>query len=134
MKTGHLPPLLVQHNGSGICRISRLEDGGIRELLPEMTYTATGFSNPVRVVFDTILRPTTRETRETIAEHFREAIRRYRQEVHIVDRSIVAPLRFGASRIANALAALHHGRLNAYVGYCLVTLLVVLVLVLGTSG
>lgn len=26
-------------------------DGGLRRLLPEMTYTATGFSNPVRVIF-----------------------------------------------------------------------------------
>ena len=38
-------------------------DGGIRRLLPEMTYTATGFSNPVRVVFDAIQRPKTIEDR-----------------------------------------------------------------------
>jgi hydrogenase-4 component B len=50
-------------------------DGGIRRLLPEMTYTATGFSNPVRVIFDAILRPAAVEdTRETVAEHFRTAI------------------------------------------------------------
>ncbi|MBV8174502.1 MAG: metallophosphoesterase, partial [Verrucomicrobia bacterium] len=29
-------------------------DGGIGRLLPEMTYTATGFSNPVRVIFQAI--------------------------------------------------------------------------------
>ncbi|MGH7670456.1 MAG: proton-conducting transporter membrane subunit, partial [Gemmatimonadaceae bacterium] len=40
-------------------------DGGIRRLLPEMTYTATGFSNPVRVVFQAIFRPTiVEDTRE----------------------------------------------------------------------
>ena len=49
----------------------------LRRLLPEMTYTATGFSNPVRVIFDAVFRPTTVEdTRETVAEHFRTAIRR----------------------------------------------------------
>ena len=36
-------------------------DGGVRRLLPEMTYSATGFSNPVRVIFDAIFRPTTAE-------------------------------------------------------------------------
>jgi hypothetical protein len=47
-------------------------DGGLRRLLPEMVYTATGFSNPVRVVFNAIFRPTTVEdTKETVAKHFR---------------------------------------------------------------
>ena len=36
-------------------------DGGLRHLRPSMTYTATGFSNPVRVVFDAVLRPATVE-------------------------------------------------------------------------
>jgi hydrogenase-4 component B len=35
--------------------------GGIPKLLPEMTYTATGFSNPVRVVFQAIFRPNIEE-------------------------------------------------------------------------
>jgi len=109
-------------------------DGGIRRLLPEMTYTATGFSNPVRVIFDTILRPTTQDTQATVAAHFRAAIRRRREEVHIVDRSVIAPMRSVALRIAYALAAMHHGRLNAYVGYGLLTLVLVLVIALTISG
>ncbi len=109
-------------------------DGGIRRLLPEMTYTATGFSNPVRVVFETVLRPTTREARETVAEHFRAAIRRHREEVHVMDRLVVAPLGGVASKVANALARMHHGRLNAYVAYGLVTLVVALVLALAVPG
>ena len=108
-------------------------DGGIRRLLPEMTYTATGFSNPVRVIFDAILRPTTKDTRETVAEHFRAAIRRCRQEVHIVDRYVVTALRYGALKIANGLATMHHGRLNAYAAYVILTLIVVLLLTLTLS-
>ncbi|MGB8592734.1 MAG: proton-conducting transporter membrane subunit, partial [Candidatus Acidiferrales bacterium] len=51
--------------------------GGIPRLLPEMTYTATGFSNPVRVVFQAIFRPNiVEDTRDTVAVHFRTAIRR----------------------------------------------------------
>jgi hydrogenase-4 component B len=106
-------------------------DGGIRRLLPEMTYTATGFSNPVRVIFDAILRPTAIEDRrETVAAHFRTAIHRRRQAVHIVDRWFIAPLTLAALQIGKGLARLHDGRINAYVAYGLITLVVVLVIAL----
>ncbi len=101
-------------------------DGGVRQLLPEMTYTATGFSNPVRVIFDAIFRPTTVEdTRETVAEHFRIAIRREKEHVHLVDRLVFQPVRLAALWIARALAAMHHGRINAYVTYAFLALLIV---------
>jgi len=104
-------------------------DGGVRRLLPEMTYTATGFSNPVRVIFDAVFRPTTVEdTRETVAEHFRTAIRRERAEVHIVDRSVVQPARDAAIKLARSLAVMHHGRINAYIAYVLGALLVAVLL------
>ena len=91
-------------------------DGGVRRLLPEMTYTATGFSNPVRVIFDAIFRPTTVEdTSETVAEHFRMAIRRERQAVHIVDRLVLQPVKNRAMKLARGLAAMHHGYINAYI-------------------
>jgi hydrogenase-4 component B len=103
-------------------------DGGVRQLLPEMTYTATGFSNPVRVIFDAIFRPTTVEdTRETVAEHFRIAIRREKEHVHLVDRLVFQPVRLAALWFARALAAMHHGRINAYVTYAFLALLVVFV-------
>lgn len=104
-------------------------DGGVRRLLPEMTYTATGFSNPVRVIFEAIFRPTTVEdTRETVAEHFRTAIRRERAEVHIVDRYAVQPAKNAAMSLARSLAVMHHGRINAYIGYVLGALLVAVLL------
>lgn len=62
-------------------------DGGLRHLWPGITYTATGFSNPVRVIFEAVLRPTEGEDSiEAVARHFRTAIRRNHAEVHIVDR------------------------------------------------
>ncbi len=101
-------------------------DGGVRQLLPEMTYTATGFSNPVRVIFDAIFRPTTVEdTRETVAEHFRIAIRREKEHVHLVDRLVFQPVRLAALWFARSLAAMHHGRINAYVTYAFLALLIV---------
>ena len=104
-------------------------DGGLRRLLPEMSYTATGFSNPVRVIFDAVFRPTTVEdTRETVAGHFRNAIRREKDRVHLVDRLVFRPVRSATLWFARGLALMHHGRLNAYVTYAFLALLIVLVL------
>jgi hydrogenase-4 component B len=101
-------------------------DGGVRRLLPEMTYTATGFSNPVRVIFDAVFSPTTVEdTRETVAEHFRVAIRREKERVHLVDRLVFQPVRSATLLLARGLALMHHGRINAYVTYAFVALLIV---------
>jgi hydrogenase-4 component B len=110
-------------------RLARGErwDGGVRRLLPEMTYTATGFSNPVRVIFHAIFRPTTVEdTRETVAEHFRNAIRREKERVHLVDKLVFQPVRSTTLALARTLAAMHHGRINAYVTYAFLVLLIVL--------
>ena len=103
--------------------------GGIPRLFPEMTYTATGFSNPVRVVFQAIFRPNiTEDTRQTVAVHFRTAIRRRRDETHVVDRLFLHPMGEAMTGIARFLAGMHHGRLNAYVAYVLGFLLIILFL------
>src|SRR5581483_1819657 len=103
--------------------------GGIPRLLPQMTYTATGFSNPVRVVFQAVFRPNiTEDTRQTVAVHFRTAIRRRREETPIVDRLFLRPIRVAMAGIANILAGMHHGRLNTYVAYVLGFLLIILFL------
>ena len=106
-------------------------DGGVRRLLPEMTYTATGFSNPVRVIFDAVFQPmTVEDTRETVAEHFRVAIRREKERVHLVEKLVFQPTQFAAFWCAGVLAAMHHGRFNAYAAYALSSLLIVLVVFL----
>jgi hydrogenase-4 component B len=103
--------------------------GGIPRLLPQMTYTATGFSNPVRVVFQAIFRPNiVEDTRSTVGIHFRTAILRQREETHVVDRVFLRPVRLASRWIADSLARMHHGRLNAYVAYVLAFLLLILLL------
>ena len=103
--------------------------GGIPRLLPEMSYTATGFSNPVRVVFQAIFKPNIAEdTRNTVAVHFRTAILRRREEEHLVDRLFFHPVGDAVSWLARLLARMHHGKLNAYVAYTLVFLLLILLL------
>ena len=104
-------------------------DGGIPRLLPEMTYTGTGFSNPVRVIFEAVFRPTTVEdSRETVGKHFRAAIRRTRGENHVLDRLVLNPIADGALWVSNGFARMHHGFLNAYVLYGLGALLVALLI------
>lgn len=103
--------------------------GGIARLLPKMSYTATGFSNPVRVVFQAVFRPSiVEDTRKTVAVHFRTAILRRRKETHLVDRLFFNPIGGAFSWFARLLAGMHHGRLNAYVAYTLVFFLVILLL------
>jgi hydrogenase-4 component B len=104
-------------------------DGGLRRLFPDMTYTATGFSNPVRVVFDAVFRPTTVEDiKETVADHFRTAIGGDRYEIHLVDRLVYRPTTRFMKWSADRLAAMHVGKINAYAVYVLLTLLVCLLI------
>ena len=104
-------------------------DGGLRRLHPEMTYTATGFSNPVRVIFRAVFRASpVSETRDAIAEHFRTAIKDAEEEVHIVDRSVFLPLVRVAEWLATWLGRMHSGRVNVYAAFVMGTLLVFLVI------
>jgi len=92
-----------------------------------MTYSATGFSNPVRVIFSGIFRPIlVHEGRETIHSHFLDAIKREQKEPHLLDRLFGRPIILGGRYLANRLGGMHSGRVNAYAAYVLVTLLVVL--------
>lgn len=103
--------------------------GGLASLLPELTYTATGFSNPVRVTFNAVFHPKESEKRlELVAGHFRKSITRVVDEVHIFDRTLFQPVVNRASHIAQTLSRMHHGRLNAYSAYVLGTLFIVLLL------
>jgi hypothetical protein len=95
-------------------------DGGLRHLWPEITYTATGFSNPVRVVFDAVLRPAAgEESTEAVAQHFRTAIKREHAEVHIVDRLILEPPVTVLRQLAAIVRKMHVGHVNAYAAYVL---------------
>jgi hydrogenase-4 component B len=102
--------------------------GGLRRLRPEITYTATGFSNPVRVIFQAIVSPATIEDNtEAVAQHFRTAIRREQAEVHIVDRFVLDPPIRALGALAAIVPKMHVGQVNAYAAYILLAMLLVLV-------
>lgn len=103
--------------------------GGLRRLTPAITYTATGFSNPVRVIFEAILEPSANEDDvEAVARHFRTAITRNRTEIHIVDRYIFDPTVVSLRGLASIARRMHVGHVNAYAMYILVTMLFVLLI------
>jgi len=103
-------------------------DGGLRHLEPGWTYTATGFSNPVRVIFAALLSPVVNQTTtEAVAVHFRTAIRREYTEVHIVDRFVLQPPIKVLSGLATFTRRMHVGNVNVYAAYVLFALLIVLV-------
>jgi hydrogenase-4 component B len=94
-----------------------------------MTYTATGFSNPVRVIFQAVFRPVIfDEMKETVAEHFLIAVKSQRQEVDLLERTIFRP----GARLGQSLAALfgkiHSGSVNLYAAYILISLGIVLII------
>ncbi len=101
--------------------------GGLRWLRSQQVYTATGFANPVRVIFHAVLRPATIESStEAVALHFRTAVRREYEEVHVIDRLILQPTVVAIQRLAGVLRRMHIGQVNAYAGYVLVMALLVL--------
>ncbi len=107
-------------------------DGGLRHLSPALTYTATGFSNPVRVIFAALLHPSAREENtEAVAVHFRTAIRREYTEVHVIDRFVLQPPIEMLRRLAALVRRMHVGNVNAYAAYVLVAMLVVLIVGVG---
>ncbi|NOX16261.1 MAG: hypothetical protein GXP61_09635, partial [Epsilonproteobacteria bacterium] len=101
-------------------------DGGVRHFLSEMTYTATGFAQPVRVIFDMILHPNVTNEHKNVAEHFRVKIQRRKEEIHLVDRLILYPAIKLTQKLATTLAKMHSGRINTYASYGLLSLIILL--------
>ena len=107
-------------------------DGGLRHLAPGLTYTATGFSNPVRVIFAALLTPAaSEESTEAVAIHFRTAIRREYTEVHIIDRFVLQPPINILRNLAAFARRMHVGHVNAYAAYVLLAMLIVLIVGMG---
>lgn len=100
-------------------------NGSIVRLRPEMTYTATTFAAPVRVLFHAVF-----DAEVTRKEQHQGAFltaRAYTEvRVHIVDRLFIRPTAEAALHLADRLAALHHGKVTTYAAYVLGALLVVM--------
>ena len=104
---------------------------GLARIQPEMTYNATTFAAPVHVLFDGLLQPVVTERAEQQGASV-TALHREGELIHVADRLTLRPLTKAGVWIAARLARMHHGRVTLYAAYIVVTLVVVLLVAVGT--
>ncbi|GBE47282.1 hydrogenase-4 component B [bacterium BMS3Bbin12] len=105
----------------------RAWDAGLSQLQPEMLYTATAFSAPVRVLFDTLLHPIVDEQQH---QHgvFRIGLERETRLVHVAERWTLRPLVAAANAASSGLARMHRGRVTLYAAFILSSVVLALLL------
>jgi hydrogenase-4 component B len=112
-------------------RIGPTWDCGQRGLTPQMEYTATGFSKPIRMIFKALFRPRRDVQREyDFSPHF---ARKLRFESHVEEvfvRRLYRPFQYAILRASRSIRALQAGSVHAYLAYVFATLLLLLVFAL----
>jgi len=112
-------------------RIGPTWDCGLRGLTPQMEYTATGFSKPIRMIFKALFRPRREVQREyDYSPYFAKTIR---FESHIEEAFVTRvyrPLNRGILRLSRRMRALQAGSIQAYLIYIFITLLLLLMFAL----
>ena len=112
-------------------RVGPTWDCGLKGLTPQMEYTATGFSKPIRMIFKALFRPRREVQREyDYSPYFAKTLR---FESHIEEAfvtRIYRPLNRGILRMSRRMRALQAGSLQAYLIYIFITLLLLLMFAL----
>jgi hydrogenase-4 component B len=112
-------------------RIGPTWDCGLKGLTPQMEYTATGFSKPIRMIFKALFRPRREVQREyDYSPYFAKTLR---FESHIEEAfvtRIYRPLNRGILRLSRRMRALQAGSIQAYLIYIFITLLLLLIFAL----
>ena len=112
-------------------RIAPTWDCGLRGLTPQMEYTATGFSKPLRMIFKTLFRPRREVQREyDFSPYFATTLRFESHVEEMFQTRIYRPLRWLVLRASRRLRALQAGSLQAYLIYIFITLLLLLLFAL----
>jgi hydrogenase-4 component B len=115
----------------GKLRIGPTWDCGLRGLTPQMQYTATGFSKPIRMIFNALFRPRREVQREyDYSPYFAKTLR---FESHIEEAFVTRlyrPLNRAILRMSRRMRALQAGSIQAYLIYIFITLLLLLLFAL----
>jgi hydrogenase-4 component B len=112
-------------------RIAPTWDCGQRGLTPQMEYTATGFSKPLRMIFKALFRPRREVQREyDFSPYFATNLRFESHVEEVFQNRIYRPLRWLVLSGSRRLRALQAGSLQAYLIYMFVTLLLLLMFAL----
>jgi hydrogenase-4 component B len=108
-------------------RIDETWDCGLDRLTPEMEYTATAYSKPLRMIFQAIYRPRRRIQADfAVSRYFTRSIR---FESHIeptFEKWLYQPVNRAILRLSRRIRLLQAGSLSAYLFYIFVTLLTLL--------
>jgi hydrogenase-4 component B len=112
-------------------RIGPTWDCGLRGLTPQMEYTATGFSKPIRMIFKALFRPRREVQREyDYSPYFAKTLS---FESHIEEAFVTRlyrPLNRTILRLSRRMRALQAGSIQAYLIYIFITLLLLLLFAL----
>ena len=108
-------------------RVGPTWDCGLRGLTPQMEYTATGFSKPIRMIFKALFRPRREVQREyDYSLYFAKTLH---FESHIEEAfmaRLYRPLNRGILRLSRRMRALQAGSIQAYLIYIFISLIVLL--------
>jgi hydrogenase-4 component B len=100
---------------------------GLEKIEPQMQYTATGFSKPIRMIFSNIVRATHEiEIEEETSPYFRPAIRYQLKTESIFHKYLYGPLNKAVLNAAHTLRRLQTGHLQTYLAYIFITLVLLL--------
>jgi hydrogenase-4 component B len=106
-------------------------DCGLRGLTPQMEYTATGFSKPIRMIFKALFRPRREVQREYDFSPYDAKTIRFESHVEeIFQTHIYRPLNLLVLRLSRRLRALQAGSVQAYLIYIFITLVLLLLFAL----
>jgi hydrogenase-4 component B len=106
-------------------------DCGQRGLTPQMEYTATGFSKPIRMIFKALFRPRGDTQREyDFSPYFATNIRFESHIEEVFVKRLYRPLRISIVRVSRKIRALQAGSIHAYLLYIFITLLLLLIFAL----
>ena len=102
---------------------------GLERLEPRMQYTATGFSKPIRLIFSSIYRATHEiGISEDASPYFHPSIRYELRTESVFLRYLYEPLYRALTHSARFLRRLQTGRLQTYLAYIFITLVILLLL------
>src|ERR1022692_2467831 len=105
-------------------RIAPTWDCGLRGLTPQMEYTATGFSKPIRMVFKALFQPHREVQREyDFSPYFATTLRFESHVEEVFERWIYRSVRMLILRTARRIRGLQAGSIHAYLLYIFITLL-----------
>jgi len=112
-------------------RIGPTWDCGLKGLTPQMEYTATGFSKPIRMIFKALFLPRREVQREyDYSPYFAKNLH---FESHIEEAFVTRlyrPLNRGILRFSRRMRGLQAGSIQAYLIYIFITLLLLLMFAL----